>query len=148
MASGKRENWRDKYATGFGGGREGLCKQAAQTYCAILVKFCEFIESKGGKPIMGISDIEETILPAAVLTADKFLPDIDVGPETELAIGSGLIIGQAAIVAIRSKRKTASKANGTPPASRPTDAAPPDAGPAVDEPPIVLYDLNDPKTVF
>lgn len=86
--------------------RQAACRQVAEAYCAILTKLSEYIEANGSKPIVTPKIIEETILPAAILTADRFMPaDIVIGPETEVVLYSGVALGQAAWVASKKKKR-------------------------------------------
>lgn len=86
--------------------RQAACRQVAEAYCAILTKLSEYIEANGSKPIVTPKIIEETILPAAILTADRFMPaDIVIGPETEVVLYSGVALGQAAWVASKKKKQ-------------------------------------------
>jgi hypothetical protein len=96
-------SWRDRYRQGTG--REGACREIASAYCGLLERAARYVESAGSRPIFDAEAIQKTIFPAAVLTADKLLPaDFELGPEIELTIYSGTILGQAMMVARRQKR--------------------------------------------
>lgn len=97
-------DWRGKYRQSMG--REGTCVQIAMMYCGMLKRMSAYVEREGGKPIMSADQIDQLVLPCAVLTADALLPaDFEMRPEHEVTIYSGLIIGQAASRALASKRK-------------------------------------------
>jgi hypothetical protein len=97
-------DWRDKYRRGAG--REGACVELAGLWCSLLKKASAFIESTGARPILSPAQVDEIIHPAAVLTADRLLPaEFELGPEAELVIGSSMLLGQAAVVATRSRAR-------------------------------------------
>lgn len=125
-------DWRAKYRRRIG--REGACVQCAVLYCALLKRLAAYIESQGGRPVLDAAAIDETVLPAAVLVVDHVMPaGIELGPEVEVAIGTGLLTVQAAMTARRAKPKPTSSA--TPP--RPSRPVPPPDGtpPPPTEPP-------------
>ncbi len=131
-------DWRGRYRTQAG--REGVCREVAGAYCGFLKKLVAYIESTGTTPVMDAGTIDSAIFPAAVLTVDKFLPaDFEMGPEVEVAIGSGVIIGQAALTA-RKQKATQKKVPGKViPFSQPAPEPAP-AAPAAEEPPPMPAD--------
>lgn len=126
-------SWRDRYRQGTG--REGACREIAAAYCGLLERAARYVESAGSRPVFDAEAIQKTIFPAAVLTADKLLPaDFELGPEIELTIYSGTILGQAMLVARRQKREAKPAPLKSVPfsAGRPEPPAPPAAVAPVD----------------
>jgi hypothetical protein len=130
------EDWRSRYRKDIG--REAACLQIGTLYCGILKRLADYIEKQGSRPVFDSDAIDSMILPAAVLTADKLLPPgLSMGPEVELAVGSGILTVQAAVVASK-KRKRAAPSGWTPPTSSDPPTPQPEeprAGDNVPEPP-------------
>lgn len=87
-------DWRKKY---FGAteSREEQCQFVAGYWLKGLLRMNADIRELGGTPIVPDGLAIEMLLPAMVLTVDKFAPDdLDVDPVVVSAIGSSVITGQ------------------------------------------------------
>lgn len=126
----KGGDWRNRYRE-EAVGREAACVQMAALYCGILKRMSKYISDSGVTPIMGDAEIDSAVFGAAVLTADKLLPDVDFGPEVQLALGSGLVMSQAMYVAMKKRRVKGS--TGGPAWAAPSN--PPDGPPTTNIPP-------------
>lgn len=104
-------DWRAKWRSASGDGRESTCVELAELYCGVLTKVATFIESAGSSPLFDADYIERRIKPQAVLVADQLLPaDFAISPEMEFVATSSALLGQGAIVAL--KKRAAQKPKG------------------------------------
>lgn len=103
------KDWRDKYQQKQG--REAACVEIASVWTMLLLKCNEYTISNGAAPVITEEMINETLAPACVLTVDKLLPQqFEASPETTIAIGSTIVMGQAAYVAAKKKKQKAEEA--------------------------------------
>jgi hypothetical protein len=153
---GASGDWRAKYRGGGSLGREATCVQVADLYCGILRRAALYVESKGGTPIIKPLDMETVVKPSAVLLADALIPqDFELRPEHEVAIYSGVVLGQAVVVAAKQKKPAGGPSYVRPPT--PPPAEPPiqraNGAPVPDpvkphEPSKEPRGLDDPRTIF
>lgn len=127
-------DWRNKYRE-ESVGREAACIQVALVYTQVLKRLASYIQESGTTPIMGPEQIDTAVFGAAVLTADKFLPDVDFGPEVQVAIGSGLVLSQAAYVAMRKRQERKVPGARAKPFSQPASGETPPGPPPPSTPP-------------
>lgn len=149
LPRGNAGDWRAKYRSASGDGRESTCVELAELYCGLLAKVAAFIESAGSRPLFDGDYIERRIKPQAVLVADQLLPaDFAISPEMEFVATSSMLLGQGAIVAIKKRRAAAPKGQARPDKARaplvsipaPVPSAPPrpeETAPAMEDAPFV-----------
>lgn len=117
-------DWRNRYRA-ESVGREAACVQVAILYTTLLKRMARYIEESGVTPIMGEQEIDTAVFGAAVLTADKLMPDVDFGPEVQLALGSGLVMSQAVYAAMKRKKEKGAKPIASKPAATEPAKTPP-----------------------
>ncbi len=124
-------DWRAAYRKKVG--RQGACESAAGLYCTGLARLVAWIAEDGTTPLVSLEMLKEEIYPAVVLVADQLMPaKLEMSPELTTAVGSGLIVGQAAVVKLRRGKKAAPAAAKSPLRSVPQpseQAAPPPSTP-------------------
>lgn len=85
----KKERWQDKYK-GEQENREKACAFFTDKWVAGLKYLAAEIAASGAQPMVD----PDVLRPAIMLTVDAYMPDIDIKPEHEAAIGTSLLLGQ------------------------------------------------------